>query len=290
LLVGLALLASGAGCRSVTRASIVGPPEPTVPLVQLVRVPTRPKVLVTYLLLSESPRPPQAVAVMIPGAGGLLHVDRLPDAPAPSTGADLLVRARHRFISRELSVAIVDAPSDRPNGIDDAFRAGPAHAADLEAVVASVRQRFPEARIYLVGSDRGAISTANLAVRLQATLSGAVLASAPYRANVTGPGLTGFDWSTIPIPLLLVHHEADECRASPYDDARAVADRHSLPLEAISGGAPPDSAPCDPLSAHGYHGREQRTADRIRAWMLSDRGAALRSEAPPRSALAPPSS
>ena len=38
-------------------------------------------------------------------------------------------------------------------------------------------------------------------------------------------------------------------------------------VHAVSGGLPPESGPCEPLSAHGYFGRERETVGAIAQWM-----------------------
>ena len=39
-------------------------------------------------------------------------------------------------------------------------------------------------------------------------------------------------------------------------------------LISVKGGKPPESGPCEPLSAHGFLGKEAETVDAIAAWML----------------------
>jgi hypothetical protein len=78
--------------------------------------------------------------------------------------------------------------------------------------------------------------------------------------------LSGFDFSTIKIPLLFVHHVSDQCGSTPYGDAARLADRY--PLVSVFGGRAPESGPCDPFSAHGYFGKESETVEEIVNWML----------------------
>jgi hypothetical protein len=68
--------------------------------------------------------------------------------------------------------------------------------------------------------------------------------------------LAGFDWSSVKMPLLLVHHEDDGCLARRF------------PLVKVSGGNPAQSGPCEPLSQHGFFGREAQAVDAMAAWML----------------------
>jgi hypothetical protein len=84
--------------------------------------------------------------------------------------------------------------------------------------------------------------------------------------RVPAPLLLAFNWSAIKIPLLLVHHVDDQCRAAPYDEAERLGRR--FPLITVRGGKRAESGPCEPLSAHGFFGREPETVDAIAGWML----------------------
>jgi hypothetical protein len=86
------------------------------------------------------------------------------------------------------------------------------------------------------------------------------------RSNEQGPGLSGFDFATIKLPLLLVHHVSDPCVVTPYSDAARLSD--NFPLISVFGGASPQSGPCDPFSAHGFFGKESETVEQIVNWML----------------------
>ena len=86
------------------------------------------------------------------------------------------------------------------------------------------------------------------------------------RSNEQGPGLSGFDFATIKVPALLVHHVSDPCVVTPYGDAARLADK--FPLISVFGGSPPQSGPCDPFSPHGFFGKESETVEQIVNWML----------------------
>ena len=49
--------------------------------------------------------------------------------------------------------------------MSDTFRAG-AHAADVRAVVAEVKRRYPGLPVFIVGTSRGTVSAAHLAAAL----------------------------------------------------------------------------------------------------------------------------
>ena len=117
----------------------------------------------------------------------------------------------------------------------------------------------------------GTVSAAALGARFGPQVAGVILTSTVFRA--TGPGstepgpeLSKFDFASIKIPVLFVHHVSDQCAATPYADAQRLSDKY--PLISVLGGLPPKSDPCDPFSQHGYYGKESETIEEIVNWML----------------------
>jgi predicted alpha/beta-hydrolase family hydrolase len=232
---------------------------------EIVTLHTRRGVSQKVLLLARTGTEPRAVAVMFPGGAGAI---RLPDDPSRlELGGNFLIRTRELFRDDDVAVAIVDAPSDRQRaGMSDDFRSGGEHRRDLSALVEELRRRFPQARIFLVGTSRGTVSAAWVGRALGAAVDGVVLTSTVFESNGRATGLAGFDFAQIRAPLLFVHHIDDGCAACPYVDAARLAAHY--PLVSVRGGRPPESGPCDPFAAHGYFGRERETVAAIKAWML----------------------
>src|SRR5439155_220001 len=105
--------------------------------------------------------PPAGVAVLFPGGEGLLGLRVEGGAVKFRQQGNFLVRTRTLMRDRQVGVAIVDSPSDQQRaGMDDGFRTGRAHVADVAAVVKDLKQRFPGAKIFLIGTSRGTISAA----------------------------------------------------------------------------------------------------------------------------------
>ena len=117
-----------------------------------------------------------------------------------------------------------------------------------------------------LGASRGTISAAALGASLGDIVQGFVLSSTVTNADRMGTGLSAFDFGSIKVPVLLVHHRDDGCRSSPYSGAERLAKK--FPLVSVSGGDPPQSERCEAVSQHGYLGREAPTAQAIRNWML----------------------
>jgi pimeloyl-ACP methyl ester carboxylesterase len=219
----------------------------------------------SYLLSSPPAGKARAVAVLLPGGAGKVNLER-EAARALLDGGNYLVRSRRLFTGSGIVAALMDAPSDQSRGMGDEFRLGAAHAEDVGRVVADLRRRYPGLPVFLVGTSGGTISAASAGRRLGSAVDGVVLSATVFVANRRRPGLSGFDFSTIAVPLLFVHHVEDGCNTTPYSVAKQLADHY--PVIAVSGGPPPQSKPCEAMSAHGFLGREADTVDAIARWML----------------------
>ena len=238
---------------------------------EIVTLSTRPGVTQSYFL-ARAPENPQAVAVLFPGSGGLIRL-RMEAGQIKFSPNNFLVRSRGEFVNRAIVAAIVDAPSDQQSGhgMTDEFRLGEQHLADVSAVVADLNKRFSGVSLFLVGTSRGSISAAALGARFDKPLGGVVLTATMFRqagrrASLQGPGLSGFDFSTIKLPLLFVHHVGDQCVVTPYSDAARLSEKY--PLITVFGGRAPQSDECEALSAHGFFGKEPETVAEIVNWML----------------------
>lgn len=236
---------------------------------ELVTLPSRPGVTVSFFIASMGARKPEAVALLLAGGGGSINLRREGGQIRFQQG-NFLPRSRREFIRNGVLPVILDNPSDQRSGdgMSDSFRAGAAHATDVRTIVAEMKRRHPGLPVFVVGTSRSTVSAAYLAVALEPELAGVVLTSSLFFGDIRARQsvLAGFNWSKVKIPLLLVHHEDDGCGATPYFEAERLARR--FPLVSVSGGKPAQSGPCDPLSQHGFFGKEAETVDAITAWML----------------------
>jgi hypothetical protein len=239
---------------------------------EIVTLVTRLTVSQAYFIASQ-PKNLQAIAVLFSGSGGMIRLRQQQDG-IKFDSDNFLVRSQTEFTKRGVVAAIPDAPSDQQSGwgMSDEFRLGADHFTDIAAVVGDLKKRFPAKPLFLIGTSRGTISAAALGWRFGQEVSGAVLTAAMFRqtgrqSREPGPGLSRFDFGTIKIPLLLVHHVGDQCNVTPYSGAARLSNQY--PLITVAGGSPPQSGPCDPLSAHGFFGRESETVEQVVNWMLT---------------------
>ena len=130
--VAAALLASAAAAGAATE--------------EVITIPTRPGVTVSYLLVRDPSATPKIVVVSFVGGFGAIGLGKRAAAGPVKfgPGTNFLIRVRGSFADADFADAIVDAPSDQlPDGMRDEFRLGPEHSADIRAVIADLRKRFP---------------------------------------------------------------------------------------------------------------------------------------------------
>lgn len=228
---------------------------------EIVQLPSASGAVQPYLLSRDDARPVGIVAVLFTGGAGAVG---LLSRGIPEPGDNFLVRSRELFIAQGIATAVVDSPSDERT-LSDAFRMSARHAQDVAAVVADLHARWPQARIFLVGTSRGTVSAAYTGAALGGAVAGVALTSSVFNSSRGGAGLAHFDFASIAAPLLFVHHADDACPVTPYRAAEALSARY--PLITVRGGAPARSGPCEPYSAHGYFGVEAPTVAALSQWM-----------------------
>ena len=233
----------------------------------IITLPTRPGVTQSYLLSAPESGKARAVAILFAGGDGKVNLE-YESARRKFESGNFLVRSRRLFVGNGIVAAVVDVPSDQSHGMEDAFRLGAAHAEDIGKVMADLKGRFPSLPVFLVGTSRGTVSAASVGSRAGKAVDGVVLTSTLFMSPKRQPILEGFDFSSIPAPVLFVHHVEDGCTSTPYSMAKRRADRY--PLISVSGGLPAISGPCDGLSQHGYYGKETETVNAIAKWMLKE--------------------
>jgi pimeloyl-ACP methyl ester carboxylesterase len=181
----------------------------------VVDIPTRPGV--TQRLLVLTPPSPKAAVILFAGGHGGLQI--APDGSLGWGKGNFLIRSRQLFVDQGMLTVVIDAPSDRQSPpYLGWFRQGPEHAADVQAVIAWVRQHsgLP---VWLVGTSRGTQSVAAVATRLSRANGpdGLVLTSSilsdPREAPVPAMAL-----EKLSIPVLVVHHELDGGKLCAYSE------------------------------------------------------------------------
>jgi len=243
----------------------------------------RPGVSVRLLLVEPATRPHAAVLLFNGGPGNirLWGESATPLAERYARG-NFLLRTRAMFAAHGLRVGAIDVPHEmRERGMTAVFRRSPEHVADMAAAVAALRgpEKLP---VWLVGTSMGTVSAAAGAVSLGAGIDGLVLTSSITRPIRNGPnwlpepgGIRDFALASVGVPVFVLGHAADGCWSTPPRDipdlVRRFAGSRRVASRIVEGGLPPESEPCDALSAHGFYGVERESVDAIAAFIAAGR-------------------
>ena len=227
---------------------------------------TRAGVTTSTLVLRPSTRPTHVVVLLAGGSGKLgLSAKGL----GSNAHDNFLIRTREQFAAAGFVVAVVDAPSDRPEGLEG-FRGSSAHADDLGKIVSALRDEFG-VEVWIVGTSRGAISAANAAARLGPRgPDGLILLSAITAGK--HETLAEVKLETIKVPTLVVQSRGDGCAASPPSGARALVRRlrhaaiHRL-LFVGKASRREETDPCEALTRHGYADIEAAVVEALVAFV-----------------------
>lgn len=240
----------------------------TVP--QVVDIPTRPGVTQRFVYLA--PGQPRAAVILLAGGHGGLQI--FPNGGFKWGEGNFLVRTRGLFEQQGLAVAVVDAPSDRQSApFLNGFRQTPEHVADLQAVIAWLREKTG-VPVWLVGTSRGTQSAAWATTQLPRAEGGpdGLVLTSTILDDPRGRPVPAMPLERVAVPVLVVHHRQDGCRLCAFPGtARLMEKLTAAPrkeLIAVSGGIS-QGDPCEAMAYHGYNGLEAEVVGRIAAWITA---------------------
>lgn len=231
----------------------------------LVTFPTRDGVTQSIFVESPSPNPPWVIA-LFGGTPGALHLDA---TGATTLRGNFVIRSAHHWIEQGDAVALVDTPSDKSEGVDNAFRLSKESFKDMQAIVAALRRRFPTSRIALVGTSAGTVSVGNALDRDPRLADAFVLTSpvtVPHRGS---PSLADLNVDGTRFRVLVVSNEHDACVSSPAYAGKRLAERNHFAFVAVDSteGGSDKRADCSAHSPHGFLGVEPQVLANIDAWL-----------------------
>ena len=239
---------------------------------ELRTIPTRPGVTQSFLLIRPANKPTTSV-ILFAGAHGRLALS--PQGIGWGEG-NFLVRNRERFAQQGFLVAVIDAPSDLPQGLWN-IRTSAAHAEDIKRVIAELK-KISDIPVWLIGTSMGTISAANAAARLKEGGSdGLVLTSTVTKeSRQVSETVNNVRLKDIRVPTLIVHHKQDDCVVTPYELAvalmRSLAQSSNKELLTFSGGNLSVSDPCGEVSSHGFLGLDAEVIAAITSWIKAVHG------------------
>jgi len=237
---------------------------------KVIDIPTRPGVTQRIILLS--PPDPQAAVILFAGGHGGLQV--FANGSMKWGEGNFLVRTRQLFADAGLTVAVIDAPSDRQSPpFLSGFRQRPEHVADVKAVIGWLRENA-KVPVWLVGTSRGTQSAAYVTTELAGPdgPDGLVLTSTiltDYKGNRPVPAMP---LGKIRVPVLVVHHEQDGCEHCSFSEVPVLMARLEnaarTQLQSFKGGENRGD-PCEAFAYHGFNGLEREVVRQTAAWILA---------------------
>ena len=263
--------------REIERENVDIMPHPVLPVSPLftwedVRIPTRQGVRQRVLLAKASNAGTKAVILFTGGNGTPITI---PQGAGIRFSGNFLVRSSALFANDGFITAIVDSPSDRPEGplggrdggMTDDFRQSSMHLTDIRAVVDFLVNEGAR-EVYLIGTSRGTLSVAYLATEIiDENVKGYVL-TASLAENP--PAVRSYA-TRITDPILMVHHADDECHVTTLTGAQAayrtITKSPRKHFITVSGGDMSLTHPCRAMSAHGFIGAERETVAAVVDWM-----------------------
>jgi dienelactone hydrolase len=238
---------------------------------RVVDIPTRTGVTQRFVYIVPSSAPKASVILFAGGHGGL----QIKDGGSYGWGeGNFLVRTRQQFADAGFAVAVIDAPSDKQSPpYLGGNRQKPEHRSDVLAVIAWLKQQSP-VPVWLVGTSRGTQSAAYIATEAtpaQGGPDGLVLTST-ILVDPGGRAVPKMPLETLTIPVLVVHHQQDGCKACPFSEIPAMMEKLAktpkAELISVSGGQSRGD-PCEAMAYHGFNGLEADVVAKISRWVIA---------------------
>lgn len=257
---------------TLTRTPIIGPSPVTESFIVSTPLP---------VITSSPPINPVAVVILLPGGNGDVHLTPMGiDGTLDINSNNFLTRSRWLFAGHNLIVLTLDAASDylitTPTVLKH-HQGDLDHIGDVDAVIQYARSTYPGLPVWLVGTSRG---TAGAFVAASAGPTtgpdGLVFSSALNGSTLPldPDSLFSATVSSIIVPVLLVNDLGNTCMNTlPSGDPAVKKALTGSPVVNIinipAGGLLPLTDNCDPLSDHGYFGRERIAVQEIANWVLA---------------------
>jgi hypothetical protein len=195
-------------------------------------------------ILNHQKIPPRYMIILFPGGTGVMNAHMENDNLVYGFKGNFVIRTRKFIVDDEFATAATDSTQVEER---------------IQAVLDDLKGRFPEARIYLMGTSNGTFDTMSLAGYLSDKIAGEIHTSSLQR-------ISSFDSRKYKNRHLIVHHNQDRCHATPFSAAEHAHEKYGTDLIAMEGGIEVGD-PCQPFAHHGYNGIEKETIDAIKNWV-----------------------
>ena len=214
-------------------------------------------------------------------AGGNGRLDITPAGQITKLLGNQLIRTRGTYRAKGFYTLVPDLAPDMKVGSDDVvsgYRVSLNYARDIGAMVKYLRVHGADP-VVVIGTSRGSAGAANAVAKL-------INARRPDAAIYTSAFLpldcseiinlwclTNNHPELLDLPTLVMWHVDDQCLVTPptavppfktwWESGTTLL----LARKRFSGGAPPQSGPCEAKSPHGFWGLDQQVVDVAAGWI-----------------------
>ncbi|HTP62786.1 MAG TPA: hypothetical protein VMJ14_11960 [Burkholderiales bacterium] len=199
---------------------------------------------VPYILNRNDP-PPKFVVILFPGGTGVVDPHFENGVLVYGYRGNFLVRSRKWMVDDDFATVTTNTTQSEER---------------IQALLDDIRRRFPNARVYLMGTSNGTGATMALAGYLSDRIEGEIHSSSLRQ-------IYDFDARKFRNRHLIVHHRDDRCRATPFSSAEHSHTKFGTDFIAMEGGISVGDV-CEAFAHHGYNGIERETVDAIKKWIL----------------------
>lgn len=191
---------------------------------------------------------PKYVLILFPGADGIVAPHLQDGKLVYQKKGNFLLRAREFWVDDDFVTVTTDSTRDTER---------------VQRLLDDLKRRFPAAKIYLVGTSRGTNDTMALAGYLADKIAGEIHTSSMA-------WVATFDARRYANRHLIVHHQDDDCRVTPFSAAEASHRAYGNDFITMEGGRSVGNV-CGAQAYHGYNGIEKQTVEAIKQWIRRER-------------------
>jgi hypothetical protein len=214
-------------------------------------------------------------------AGGNGRLDITPGGEITKLAGNQLVRTRGKYRAKGYYTLVPDLAPDMKVGADDVasgYRVSLRYAKDIGAMVKYLRAHGAEP-VVVIGTSRGSGGAANaVAKMINARRPDAVIYTSAFlkldcSEIINLWCLTNDQPELLDLPTLVMWHVDDDCVVTPpsavppFKTWWESGTDLRLARKSFTGGAPPESGPCEAKSPHGFWGLDQQVVDTATAWI-----------------------
>ena len=196
-----------------------------------------------YILNYES-MAPKYVIILFPGGSGVMNPHMQDGKLVYAFKGNFVIKARKYIVDKDFATVATNSTQSSER---------------IQAIIDDIYKRFPQTKIYLMGTSNGTFDTMALAGYLSDKIAGVIHTSSLSRIST-------LDASKYKNRQLIVHHKDDICKVTPLASAESANKKYGTDLIVMEGGISVGDL-CEPLAHHGFNGIVKETADKIKEWI-----------------------